>query len=271
LQSGETYLVVLYKGDYTMLGLSLGLKIKNKAGKGVTPPGSEIFTTNGTFIVPAGITSIDVFLVGGGGGGGSGGGGGGYTKTYKASEAGYRDGGAIVVVPGASWAVTVGAGGNAAADGGYSRFGDDATYQADGGKKGLAYNQPGGAGGSGGGGYFGGFYQSADYYATGGSDGNNGVRGYYTATVAAGQGNTTREFGEATGTIYAGGGGGGLDQAYNVAVHGLGGAGGGGKGNYSGGAADYSDATANTGGGGGGSGFANKGKGGSGIVIIRWG
>jgi hypothetical protein len=62
------------------------------------------FTANGTFTVPAGVTSVQIEVVGpggtGGNNGGGGGGGGGYAK------------GTFTVVPGAAHAVTVGAGGS---------------------------------------------------------------------------------------------------------------------------------------------------------------
>lgn len=82
---------------------------------------------NYTWTVPPGCTEVDVFLVGAGGGcshnssiGVPAGGGGGYTKTYKRATTGYRDGGAVSVIPGQVINIVVGAGvsGN---NGGYSQ------------------------------------------------------------------------------------------------------------------------------------------------------
>lgn len=246
--------------------------------------GEIIFTVSDIFTVPYKVTNIQVFLVGGGAGGGinTGGGGGGYTETYNLS-----------VKPGDTYAVVVGAGGNAGANGGSSKFG---TYTASGG---IGTN-----GGSGGG-------QSTTQYEStygtqqhgqkGGSNGSNGYEMYvyYSAvdysyqsrlststTERLGQQTTTRAFGENTGTLYAGGGGGaglrayvnGNDESGYAYQGGPGGAGGGGRG------ADYPPSVStytyyassagqdNTGGGGGGGNSANAASpGGSGIVIVRWG
>lgn len=212
---------------------------------------------------------IDAFLVGGGGGGQNGasyqtnrnGGGGGYTKTITS----------VVLTKNTPYTITVGDGGYgggttsgkyAGSDGGSSNaFGST----ADGGKSPTSGS--GGAGGSGGGGYT---YHSSYSSGKGGSDGSNGTTpsGSY-GTGGAGQGTTTREFGEASGDLYAGGGGGG-----GRTVGASGGSGGGGYG--------YDPSTGrttqiqlcgetNTGGGGGGGGWVSSGagNGGSGIVIIR--
>ena len=94
----------------------------------------------------------------------------------------------------------------------------------------------------------------------GGSDGSNGGAGSNTAGV--GQGTTTREFGENSGTLYAGGGGGASTSSGGNA-----GDGGGGAGASSSNAAN---GATNTGGGGGGArSNYTPGTGGSGIVIMR--
>lgn len=228
--------------------------------------------------------ALDIFVVGGGGGGsgglanaisnspssnlGGGGGGGGYTWTEHA----------VYVLAGREYDITIGSGGatNAtssdsskcvAGDGGYSRFADLARAS---GGKGASKN--GGAGGSGGGG--------AAYTTTandprvgrggnGGTNGGNGsagVEGASNGTAGTGQGTTTREFGETTGTLYSGGGAG---SAYNVDdSHGKGGAGGGGNGGDVYGSSSAGEA--NTGGGGGGGIWNSYGSsGGSGIIVIR--
>lgn len=151
------------------------------------------FLTSGTLTLEKS-TTIDVFLVGGGGGGGnsvsynsSGGGGGGYTVTHKG----------IVLAGGAQYSVVVGAGGGAASSGGTSWLAYSNLYYAAGGNGG---GYAGGNGGSGGGGGAG---QSGSP-GNGGTDGANGTSGYHGA--GTGQGTTTREFGEPTGDLYAGGG-----------------------------------------------------------------
>lgn len=200
------------------------------------------FLSSGTF-TPLRDMVIDAFLVGAGGGGykylfhGSGGAGG-YTKTVKS----------IVLTANTTYNIVVGAGGStnsgsgegaipATAGGDTSAFSETAAGGA------PAASKKGGAGGSGGGSYD----SDKKVGYDGGSDGSNGGG----TNGGTGQGTTTREFGEANGDLYAGGGGG----FYNDSL-GVGGAGGGGNAKESG--------VANTGGGDG-----SGGEGGSGIVIIR--
>lgn len=214
----------------------------------------------------------DIFLVGGGGGGGTGrlyasigacGGGGGYvTNRLNISISKFVD-----------YPVAIGAGGVTKASGGTTTA---LGIKAAGGKPGEdattanSLETFGGEGGSGGGG------------AGLGSSGNTN---YYGGVGGKGQNTTTRAFGEGTGILYAGGGGGapcetaqggdggsdGRDGQHggNYNSGGGSGAGGvGGGGNYD------TDGTQNTGGGGGG-GYSSSysanpgGSGGSGIVIIR--
>ncbi len=104
-----------------------------------------------TYVVPQGVTSVTVTMIGGGGGAGSSfyyPGGGGGSGHYIIKEA-------FAVTPGESILVQVGAGGGHQADGGPSKFGD---LLVDGGNRGLNHSagsgQPsarGGDGGSGGG------------------------------------------------------------------------------------------------------------------------
>ena len=197
-----------------------------------------------------GTTAVDLFLVGGGGSGRYSGGGGGYTQTIRKVPITLNNG----------YVITIGSGGNADENGGSSSaFG----YSVSGGKTGY---YDGGAGGSGGGSGF--RKQELAPAETGGSDGSNGGAGQYNGGV--GQGRTTREFGEATGKLYAGGAGGGGGNNYGPASvcysGGPGGAGGGGAGGRMG--DEGSAGEANTGGGGGGT-SGNHFAGGSGIVIIR--
>ena len=284
----------------------------------VVPAGEIIFTSSQTWIVPDGVSKIDVFCVGGGSSGqmyyayeleqidsyydaapAGGGGGGGYTATSTD----------VTVTPGQEIAVVVGAGGalrttygnNA---GGVSSFG--AILSANGGttsenrvytrSRSENYGTHGGSGGGAGGiGSDYGFTRS--YGANGGSDGANGDSAYEAddgTTIhtlgGTGQGVTTRAFGEASGIVYAGGGGGGCGKngSYPLA----GGYGYGANGGGVGGRAyneayltylDGGNATPNTGSGGGGGGvitadvgsytdvyIGKGGAGGSGIVIVRW-
>lgn len=186
---------------------------------------------------------VDVFCVGGGGGGAvkgygndvcGGGGGSGYTLTASA----------LSVVRGATYQIIIGSGGTAGVDGGNT---EALTKSAEGGKQGKSFSTggKGGDGASGGG--------SAGNAKTaggdGGSDGSNGSGGG--ATNGTGQGTTTREFGETTGDLYAGGGAG--QGTYTAGAAGDGGGG-----------ASGAAGTDNLGGGGG-----FNAAGGSGIVIIR--
>ena len=205
---------------------------------------------------------IDVFLVGGGGSGANGceesdgtyrltyGGGGGYTNTVRG----------VRISTNTDYAITVGAGGASASAISQSGYNGGSTSAfgatANGGEGAVGFTSSsstghGGNGGSGGGGSGG----------SGGSDGGNGSG----SSVGTGQGATTREFGEAGGNLYSGGGGG--------AVNGAGGAGGGGAGCPTASGSNGVDGTANTGGGGGaGSRLTSpthSGAGGTGIVIIR--
>ena len=179
------------------------------------------FLSSGRF-TPLKAMTIDAFVVGGGGGGGRGesagsgkvmasGGGGGKTRTTKN----------ILLLANKSYMMYVGAGGSANADGGstyiQSYDGNILIFQSGGRAGTFVYNfaQPsasgviavGGAGGSGGGSA--GVDRSTSSLAAasaGGDDGNDGETLNSVITGGAGQGTTTREFGETTGDLYAGGG-----------------------------------------------------------------
>lgn len=175
-----------------------------------------------TFTDLRGTTSIDLFLVGGGGGSSSrseegtygtihtGGGGGGYTKTQKG----------VAVSANAAIAVSIGAGGTGGWDptagGTTSVTVSGSAYSASGGNTGnkgyfdtVAHAGGGGTGGSGGGGGSIGGWAGG----TGGSDGGNGSGGKASPQEAgggaAGQGTTTRAFGESSGELFSYGGSGG--------------------------------------------------------------
>ena len=215
------------------------------------------FLTSGTFTSSISV-AVDIFAVGGGGGGNASGGCGGFTTTVKTKT----------LSANTAYTVTVGAGGNPSSSGGNSSFGS--LCSASGG--GSAWAESGGSGGGGSG-----FYLSSSNHingGNGGSNGSNGVNGWGTDGYhnGYGQGTTTREFGESSGTLYSGGGGGSGDCGYDFVNAGSGGAGGGGNGGFA--FTNGRNGTANTGGGGGGgcksdgSGYQG-GYGGSGIVIIR--
>ena len=174
------------------------------------------FLSSGVF-TPLKDMTIDVFLVGGGGSSNNGivntvGGGGGYTTTVRN----------IALTANTEYSIVVGAGGvisglNGTDGGSSSAFGANAA----GGKKaaGSSNDAKGGNGGSGGG----------QNNTAGGTDGANG-RGTRGGT---GQGTTTREFGEADGTLYASGGDG--QSATDAAADGAENTGDGGDGKHNGG------------------------------------
>lgn len=258
--------------------------------------GDVTYKGSGTWTVPAGVHSIDIFGVGGGGGGnggggknsGRGGGGGGYTKTVTG----------ISVTPYQVLTIHIGGGGTGGTstatptDGGETYVANankTKLFSVSGGKAGSVNN--GGAGGSGGGAA--GVYRGDSYDTAGTNGASNGqsakTNSYKTGSShwvyyygGAGQGTTTGEWGNTNNTKYGGGGGGGGraggSTPYDTSRYGggSGGEGGGGKG-ASKLAESGGNGGANTGGGGGG-GFcsdgaeatSNGGNGGSGILKIRW-
>lgn len=152
------------------------------------------FLTSGTLTftnLGSGKNGIDVFLVGGGGACGYslnsadnlGSGGGGYTRTLRG----------LVIEENKAYQITVGDGGNRpSSNNTQTRGGTSSAFAltAAGGYSGL--NISGGKGGSGG---------AGSNSTVGGTDGGDGG-----GPGGTGQGTTTREFGEETGTLYASGG-----------------------------------------------------------------
>lgn len=192
------------------------------------------FLTSGVIVftkLGSGAKGIDVFLVGGGGGCGNsngisdylGAGGGGYTKTTRQ----------ITIQEGVKYRIEIGAGGTKPnASNAQTRGGTTSAFNTsvEGGYSGKSIS--GGNGGSGG---------ASTNGATGGTDGGDGSVGKMGGEAGKGQGTTTREFGEASGDLYA-----------------------------SGGYWDSRDGADNTGNGGGGVYLNSKtSTGGSGIVVIR--
>lgn len=232
------------------------------------------FLSSGRF-TPLKAMTIDAFVVGGGGGGGHGeqagsgrvmasGGGGGLTRTTKN----------ISLLANKTYTMYVGAGGNANADGGSTyilNYDGSVLMSASGGSAGAFVRNfadpsasgviaEGGAGASGGGSAGVDFnIQNFAAASAGGDDGNDGETLNGVITGGAGQGTTTREFGEPDGALYSGGGG--AAAMYSGAMFSQAGTGSGG----------YNvEATDNTGGGGGGSWNPyTTSKGGSGTIIIR--
>ncbi len=140
--------------------------------------GSQTFTSDGTFTVPAGVTHITVECWGAGGGGasisttnGSGGGGGGGAYASRI----------IIVTPGNMYDILVGIGGSAGIDGGNSNFNNGDVVAA---------------GGSG----------ASDNSSIGGAGGSI-LNSFGTAVFAGGTG------GDGNGTTYSGGGGGGAGSS----------------------------------------------------------
>ncbi len=205
---------------------------------------NQSFTSNGTFTVPAGVTSVTIEVVGAGGNGagngGGGGGGGGYAKGF------------YTVTPSAVLTVNIGTGGGGSAGGSTSVTG---LISATGGANGTTISNPniggGGAGGAGSGGNIvnrtggngGGGYWTYFGGGGGGAGGLTGNGGNGGNTVAYNNTNclTPGGSGGASGGAPGGGGGKGagfIDNACNSAnpaVAGLlyGGGGGGGNGNSS--------------------------------------
>jgi len=249
------------------------------------PAGAESFTSSGTFSVPAGITTVNVLVVGGGGAGGSnmGGGGGAGGLIFMPN---------FPVTPSGTVSVTVGDGGAVPANTGQdSVFG---TLTAKGGGGGGGPGQKGNDGGSGGGsahnsnptaggtaiqptqsgnsgaygfGNPGGASAQGTPYRSGGGGGANSA-GQPGPSAGGGSGKAYTIADNSTPVTYAGGGGGKGQNSGGGA--GPGGPGGGGSGGASGQAGQ-----ANRGGGGGASGWSPEGggqagAGGKGVVIVRY-
>jgi len=231
----------------------------------VTLPPYQVFTSSGTFTVPAGVNSIRVCVVGGGGGGGgghSGGGGSGHVRT-----------GTYSVSPGQSISITVGAGGTGGPNGGGSGTNGNSSsitgIQTASGGSGAGNSTSGGSGGSGGGGGC----NAGNPGGTGGTNGGNGGSCTYSggaggnfnslAIFSTGLAITAGAGGAGGNTSHAGGGGGGGVEITGYSVNGSDGvnqlSGKGGRG---------------FGGGGGGGGYAGPyyqgGNGAAGVVYIEW-
>lgn len=242
--AGETYTCDLYYNSLPKFTYDGNYELVNDAGETATESDANWklrLLTSGTLNFSLLATPVDVFLVGGGGGGGyykpnsgyGGGGGGGYTTTVKN----------VSIESNKDYPVVIGAGGA------YTKNGTASTFDEYTGN--FGYGSPnyadGGNGGSGGGG---------STNVAGGIDGADGANGTH-GSGGKGQGTTTREFGEPTGTLYSTGGKGGSYDSSAAS-----------------GAGTVVNGKPNTGDGGWGapswgSGSNTGGTGGSGIVIIR--
>ena len=230
--------------------------------------GPAVVTITGTqnYVIPEGYTQADIFCVGGGGGGGAG---------YRFTGIAYEQGGYtatalnIGVAAGQIMNCVIGNGGgqNTAINGPGGTGGTTSVSRG-----GIVLcTANGGKGGDGASGASGGYGGSRGYNDLESRPViNAGGNGYADGAGTGSQGYTTRAFGEAGNTLYAGGGGGGGVSRSNPGAGGAGGGGAGGAHNGTGNAG-----AANTGGGGGGGGGAvygtaiAGGPGGSGVVLIR--
>lgn len=243
--------------------------------------GEAAFTAPGTYswTAPAGVTSVSIVCVGGGGGGGgtsdigAGGGGGGGGLGYKNN---------YTVVPGNSYTVVVGTGGDGGADGSDSYFISPSIVKGGGGGRG--YDDSGGGGGGdyvGTGGGYGGYGGdgTADYGAAPNLFGGGGGAGGYSGN--GGNGGSSEN--SSDGTTGSGGAAGGGSSVFGagggVGILGSGSSGGGGTNSHYGG---YGGSSGSDGGmttsaiaglyGGGGIGDTGSGHSGAGgAVRIIWG
>ncbi len=206
-------------------------------------PGTEenVFTTSGTWTAPAGVTEITVEGWGGGGGGSAtaggnnakgGGGGGAYARNV------------ISVIPGNTYSLTIGNGGNASVNGGDTFFEDGSQLLAVGGSSGNDEN---------------------------GGDGGSSTESIGSITFSGGNGGN----GETSGNpnSRAGGGGGGsafpnLNGSDGSGINGGNGTGNGGDGSTGNAAAQSGQIPGGGGGGGGRNG--NSGSGADGQIIITY-
>lgn len=287
LAAGTTYYFRLWVYCNTSIGVLYSGYLS--ATCGVTSHGTATITTSQTWTVPANVRSFRAFLVGGGSGGQHG----------KGNERPGGDGGNsgrtlttpwISTAPGTNYTAIIGAGGKGAFSGDSALNGGNTSFAGYVAHGGITSSGDSTIAGSGGGRK--GVPSSSGWGKTGGVAGQGGTNGYYgymnstTDNTAGGfyeisniQGSSTRAWGNANGTLYAGGGGGGA--AWRGAGNAnpptaAGGAGGGGHGGYN--VTHGGNGVPNTGSGGGGGHGQNAsgsngwqgGNGGSGIILIEW-
>jgi hypothetical protein len=245
------------------------------------PATIETFTTDGTFNVPIGLTSVDVLVVAGGGGGsgqcclGGGGGGGGLI---------YRPG--LPITPGSPISVTVGGSGAGGWDGadptnrGGSSIFSGLTAIGGGGGGAFSTGKPGGSGGGGGGNSFQGGPQGGGSGIQPSQPGESGSYGFGNPGGSGSPNNGPSRGGGGGGAGSGGqpapgptgpGGVGGNGRDYSISGSSVNYSGGGGarpsgSGGGSSGGASGSSGVTNRGGGGG----AAAAGGGTGVVIVSY-
>ena len=226
LVSTVYYLRVKYSSTTYTSGYSSTVSFTTKSSF-VIAPGEVSFTTPGSFswVVPAGVTEVSVVAVGAGGGAGaagqdnSAGGGGAGGLLFKND---------IIVTPGNSVSVVVGAGGNYVTAGGSSTF--KSIYTATGGGFGIPHSGNGGGGlggiggaangfGGGNGGGGGGGY--SNYYGGGGGTAGYSDRGGYGSGNGGPGGSSPVDGGSGGGAGTTSGGGGGGIGLYGTGNRGL--------------------------------------------------
>lgn len=196
-------------------------------------PTTNIFTTSGTctYTVPAGVSSIEVFVMGGGGGGG--GGCKGVSSTSTCCSGGGGNGGSsakmghqlITVTPGQQYEITVGAGG--VGGGGVTIYSQANGSNGASSNFGSAIISAGGTGGSGG------WIIPEHNGSAGGAGNNSSVVGINASAGGAGSSYYTSNGGAggSGGSGYgSGGGGGGGGNFGGISSNGMGGGGAGGTG-----------------------------------------
>jgi hypothetical protein len=188
-------------------------------------PNVTYFQTNGTFIVPAGVTRILVEMWGGGGGGG-----GGFSNSCGTITGGGGGGGAYSkwifnVTPGTSYPVTIGSGGSGAVNNTGNNGGNGGTtslgalISAGGGNGGGGAPNPCNSSNCGGNAGQGGSSGGGDYFNVGGGVGESGCSDAIGGTGGGGGGPGGQGHGGGDGDN-PGGGGGGMDPYNAVQNHG---------------------------------------------------
>ena len=289
--------------NYSNIELHLDSADSGISSVGAAPVGQEVFTSNGTFTVPSGVTQVSAVVIGGGGGGGNNAGSFFAQNTGAGGGAGGLSYGTFSVTPGETLTVNVGSGGGAGSSGGSSSIvrssttllqgsgggsgGTNSSNGSGGGSSGTE-RDGGGDGGAGGDGSTGLFTTSPDGGGAGGGaggySGNGGTGGGDGGSGSGGSGGSGGGGGAGSTNDDGGGGGGGvglLGEGSNGSAGSSGspsnggGAGSGGS-NGSNGSSDDAGSGGNYGAGGGGGGGStttngNGAAGGAGAARIIWG
>ena len=219
------YYYFIYASNNTCSGGPLYLTASPLTGN-ITTTG--VFTSTGTWVCPANVTSVNVFLWGGGGGGGGG--------TYGSINLGNGGGGGggacavnnyVTVIPGTTYTITVGTGGIAGTSSANGGTGGMSKFENNG--LGLSLYAAGGIGGT---------YSTGTSGASlaGGSGGNTGTGIIYSGGNGSAGYNGTSSSNSYTGT---GGGGAGSGGNGTTPANGCNHTGTGGIGTYTGGTGGY--------------------------------